>query len=58
MKNYYLCVRLRAPSGKKREVAIGHNCKAQLMPLFHSQLRNYLIIRVVCFLYRQVNSDD
>ena len=39
---------------QKLEVAISHNCKAQLMPLFYPQLRNYLIIRGVYFLHRQV----
>ena len=39
---------------QKLEVAISHNCKAQLMPLFYTQLRNYLIIKAVYFLHRQV----
>ena len=39
---------------QKLEVVISHNCKAQLMPLFYPQLRNYLIIRGVYFLHRQV----
>ena len=40
---------------QKQEVAISHNCKAQLIPLFYPQLRNCLIIRMVYFLHRQVN---
>ena len=40
---------------QKQEVAISHNCKAQLIPLFYPQLRNYLIIRDVYFLHRQVS---
>ena len=39
---------------QKREVAISHNCKAQLMPLFYTQLCNYLIIRGVYFLHRKM----
>ena len=42
---------------QKREVAISHNCKAQLIPLFYPQVCNYLIIRGVYFLYRQVEND-
>ena len=38
---------------QKQEVAISHNCKAQLIPLFYPQLRNYLIIRVIYFLHRK-----
>ena len=41
---------------QKLEVAISHNCQAQLIPLFYPQLRNYLIIRGGgYFLHRQVN---
>ena len=39
---------------QKREVAIGYKYKAQLIPLFHPQACNYLIIRGVYFLHRQV----
>ena len=39
---------------QKLEEAISHNCKAQLIPLFYPQLHNYLIIRGVYFLHRQV----
>ena len=39
---------------QKREVAISHNCKAQLIPLFYPQVCNYLIIRGVYFLYRKI----
>ncbi len=39
---------------QKREVAISHNRKAQLIPLFYPQVCNYLIIKVVYFLHRQV----
>ena len=39
---------------QKQEVAIGYKYKAQLMPLFYPQLRNYLIIKVVYFLHRQI----
>ena len=39
---------------QKREVAISHNCKAQLIPLFYPQLRNYLIIRGSYFLHREM----
>ena len=41
---------------QKREVAMSHNCKALLIPLFYPQLRNYLIIRGVYFLHRQVTN--
>ena len=40
---------------QKREVAISHKCKAQLIPLFYSQLRNYLIIRSGYFLHRKID---
>lgn len=40
---------------QKREVAISHNCKAQLIPSFYSQLRNYLIISGGYFLHRQID---
>ena len=39
---------------QKREVAISHNCKAQLAPLFYSQVCNYLIINAIYFLHREV----
>ncbi len=39
---------------QKQEVAISHNCKAQLIPLFYPQLRNYLIIKTVYLLHWQV----
>ena len=39
---------------QKQEVAISHNCKAQLIPLFYPQVYNYLIIRGVYFLHREV----
>ena len=39
---------------QKLEVAISHNCQAQLIPLFYPQLRNYLIIRWVYFLHREI----
>ena len=42
---------------QKREVAISHNCKAQFIPLFYPHLRNYLIIRRVYFLHREVKSN-
>ena len=38
---------------QKREIAISHNCKAQLIPLFYPQACNYLIIKVVYFLHRK-----
>ena len=39
---------------QKQEVAISHNCKAQLIPLFYPQVCNCLIIRVVHFLHRKI----
>ena len=36
---------------QKREVAISHNCKVQLIPSFYSQLRSHLIINNVYFLH-------
>ena len=39
---------------QNREVAIGYKYKAQLTPLFYPQPCNYLIIRGVYFLHRQV----
>ena len=41
---------------QKREVAIGYKYKAQLIPLFYPQLRNYLIIREVYFLHRKIGN--
>ena len=40
---------------QKREVAISHNCKVQLIPSFYLQLRNYLIISGGYFLHRKIN---
>ena len=39
---------------QKREVAMSHNCKALLILLFYPQLRNYLIIKGIYFLYWKV----
>ena len=36
------------------EVAISHNCKAQLIPLFYPQVCKCLIFKGVYFLHRQV----
>lgn len=40
---------------QKREVAISHNCKAQLIPLFYLQTCNHLIIEGVSILHRKIN---
>ena len=39
---------------KKREIAIGHNCKAQLIPLFYPQVCNCLIVKGVYILHRKL----